>query len=145
VDSGGRTDSGLLGAGRVAHLATADAAGRPHVVPVCFVFRDASIYIVIDAKPKRTSARALRRVRNILENDRVALVVDDYEEDWARLRYVLVFGRASLLEPDAAEHGRALQALRAKYPQYRAMALEDRPVVKIRVERTVAWRAGAGG
>lgn len=136
----------LLETGRVGHLATADARGRPHVVPVCFVFLDPSIYVVIDAKPKRSPALALRRVRNIMENDRAALVVDHYEEDWERLRYVLVFGRASLLAPgDEAERRRALEVLRAKYPQYRTMTLEDRPVIKIRVERTVVWRGSDGG
>jgi PPOX class probable F420-dependent enzyme len=137
-------DLELLRNGRVAHLATADAAGRPHVVPVCFVFvggaDDSVIYIALDEKPKRRSPLGLKRVRNIRENDHVALVVDHYEENWARLRYALVFGRASLLRDDT-EHLNAVSELRSKYPQYRDMALDTHPVIKVRVQRIVGWPA----
>ena len=33
---------------RVAHLATADAYGRPHVVPVCYAYDGDHLYVVID-------------------------------------------------------------------------------------------------
>ena len=69
-------------AARVARLATADAGGRPHLVPVVFAVEGDRVYSVVDAKPKRTTA--LRRLRNVAENPCVALLVDHYEEDWAR-------------------------------------------------------------
>src|SRR5215469_12754673 len=85
----------FLTAARVAHLATADRAARPHVVPVCFALDGASLYITIDEKPKR-GAR-LKRLRNIEENPEVALVADRYDEDWTRLGWVMLRGHAEIL------------------------------------------------
>ena len=76
----------------VGHLATADANGRPHVIPVCFAYDGQHIYSVLDAKPKRGSLTGLRRVRNILANPQVSLVIDHYDEDWTRLWYLLGAG-----------------------------------------------------
>jgi len=121
---------------RVAHLATADASGRPHVVPVCFAYLDGCFYIAIDEKPKRSLR--LKRLRNIEENPRVALVFDRYDEDWSRLGWVMVLGTASVIEA-GPEHERAVAALRQRYPQYRSMALEGRPVVRVTVERATSW------
>lgn len=127
---------------RVAHLATADARGRPHVVPVCYAYDGRHFYVVIDTKPKRVAPSKLKRVRNIGENPRVAIVVDDYREDWGRLAYVLIRGRARVLEKKD-ECARALRLLRAKYPQYRRMPLEGRPVIQITPERVVKWQGGS--
>ena len=82
---------------RVAHLATADAHAVPHVVPVCFAVDESTLYIAIDAKPKRAPGTALKRVRNILENAAVAVVVDRYDEDWTRLGWVMLRGKAEIL------------------------------------------------
>jgi len=123
---------------RVAHLATADAAGAPHVVPICFARLDETLYVAIDEKPKRGSPGQLRRVRNILANPRVAIVADIYSEDWSRLAFVLVTGSARLLE-GGHEQRRAIAALRARYPQYASMALEERPVIAVDVARTTSW------
>ena len=80
----------LLESRRVAYLATADAGGAAHVIPVCFVVDDAGVYITIDEKPKRVAARALKRLRNIAENPEVALVADRYDDhDWTRLGWVM--------------------------------------------------------
>lgn len=130
----------FLAGQRVAHLATVDAAGRPHVVPVCFAPYAGALYVAVDEKPKRGDPAALRRVRNLLARPDVCLVADHYEEDWTRLRWLQVRGRAALVA-DAAERAGALAALRAKYPQYRAMALEARPLIRITPERVVAWAA----
>jgi len=121
---------------RVAHLATADANGRPHVVPVCFAYLNRRIYIAIDEKPKRSLR--LKRLRNIEENPRVALVLDRYDEDWSRLAWVLVQGTATVLE-GGTEHRQALAALREKYPQYREMRLEELPVIEITVGQVSSW------
>lgn len=127
---------------RVAHLATADAQGRPHVVPVCYAYDGIHLYVVIDTKPKRVAPSKLKRLRNIKENPRVAIIVDDYREDWGRLAYLLIQGRARVLEKKG-ECAQALRLLRAKYPQYRRMPLEGRPVIQITPERVVKWQGGS--
>jgi coenzyme F420-0:L-glutamate ligase/coenzyme F420-1:gamma-L-glutamate ligase len=129
---------------RVGHLATADARGTPSVVPVVYASfvldEEPVIAIAIDEKPKG-DPRALRRVRNILERPEVALIVDEYQEDWDELAWVLVRGSASLIEPGAPGHAEALAALRLKYPQYAAMRLEERLAIIIRDLTTRSWRA----
>jgi coenzyme F420-0:L-glutamate ligase/coenzyme F420-1:gamma-L-glutamate ligase len=124
---------------RVGRLATADRAGQPHVVPVCFACDGASFYIALDAKPKRVEPTRLKRVRNLLDNPQVALVFDRYSEDWGALAYVLVHGTAALLPPGDEEHGRAVALLRGRYQQYQAMPIADQPVIAVRVEKVVGW------
>jgi coenzyme F420-0:L-glutamate ligase/coenzyme F420-1:gamma-L-glutamate ligase len=128
---------------RVGRLATADAQGKPSVVPVVYASftmdEEPVIAIAIDEKPKG-NPRALRRVRNILERPEVALVVDEYHEVWDALAWVLVRGSASLIEPGEVGHAEALGALRQKYPQYVRMRLEERPAIVIRHLSTRSWR-----
>jgi PPOX class probable F420-dependent enzyme len=133
----------FLEAHRVGHLATAGADGAPHVIPVCYALDGAALYFVADEKPKRGAARDLLRLKNLRANPRAALVVDDYDEDWTRLAWVLVRGPAAAVEEPAA-HAGALRLLRARYPQYGRMALDDphaHPVVRIEPARVVFWRA----
>ena len=128
----------FLAACRVARLATADASARPHVVPVCFAIAAGSAYVTLDRKPKRAGARELKRVRNLRENPRAALVVDRWDEDWDRLAWIMLRGRAAVLV-GGAEHDRAQDALRERYPQYRAMDIAGLPVIAVRIERVNAW------
>lgn len=133
----------FLEAHRVGHLATAGADGAPHVIPVCYALDDGGLYFVADEKPKRRPASDLLRLRNLRENARAAVVVDDYDDDWTRLAWVLVRGPAHLLT-DRAAHAAALGLLRARYPQYVSMALEDparHPAVRIEPARVALWRA----
>jgi coenzyme F420-0:L-glutamate ligase/coenzyme F420-1:gamma-L-glutamate ligase len=124
---------------RVARLATADASGRPHVVPVCFAHDGRSFYTALDRKPKQVGLEELARVRHILANPNVSLLVDEYRENWGRLWYVLVRGTARLLT-QGKELRRAHRLLRAKYPQYRSGLLpEDAPVIRIRAKRIIGW------
>lgn len=126
---------------RVARLATLDATGHPHVVPVCYATDGRAYYSAIDAKPKRTPADRLKRVRNIRANPRVALLFDHYEEDWRQLRYVLVQGQAELLAA-GPEWEAARGLLEAKYPQYATLPLpEGGLMIKITPERVMAWSA----
>ena len=129
----------LLRDARVGRLATADAAGRPLVVPVCYAFDGVRCYSAVDAKPKRT--RNLRRLRNIAENPHVSLVVDEWDEDWSRLRWVIVEGRTEVLTAGAG-FTRAIDLLLAKYPQYRALPLErtEGAVIEIAPERILTWK-----
>ncbi len=126
---------------RVARLATADGAGRPHAVPVCFAYAPGSIFIALDEKPKDVPVTRLKRVRNILENPDVSLVADRYAEDWDLLAFVMVRGRAELLEPGSEEHAAAVRLLRGKYHQYEAMRIEENPVIAVRAEKAASWGA----
>lgn len=128
-------EAAFVSAQPLGHLATADAGGRPHVVPVCFAYLDGEFWIAIDEKPKRTTR--LKRLRNIEENAHVALVIDRYDDDWSRLAYVMVQGQATVTTGGAEPQ--ALAALRQKYEPYRQMALEDRSVIRIRPERVASW------
>jgi PPOX class probable F420-dependent enzyme len=121
---------------RVAHLATADSRGTPHVVPVCFALVGGDFWIPVDEKPKKTIR--LKRLRNIEENAQVSLVFDRYSEDWSRLGYLLVTGKAAVVVA-GDEHQRVIDALRRRYQQYEAMALEGRPLISVRPVRAVAW------
>lgn len=129
----------FLNAQRVGRLATADMAGRPHVIPVCYACDDAAVYIALDAKPKRVAPQRLKRVRNLLENPHVALVVDRYSDDWSELAYVLVRGTARLLPPADAMHRHAVTLLRQRYVQYRAMPIHEQPVIMIEPQSVVVW------
>jgi len=129
---------------RVARLATADAAGRPAVVPICYVFNGESFYSAIDKKPKRVDLMQLQRVRNIRVNSHVALVIDDYSENWSELIYVVIRGVAEIIDPNesvSTEHESAVAALRLKYEQYRSMVIDRNPIIKIVPKQVRLWSA----
>ena len=123
---------------RVGRLATADRNGAPHVLPVGYALEGNALYIAIDDKPKRTSGRKLKRLQNIIENPRVAVVVDRYDEDWSRLGWVMLRGRAEILDA-GDEHDNAQALLRARYPQLAGMQIAGYPVIAVRIERVTSW------
>jgi PPOX class probable F420-dependent enzyme len=125
---------------RVARLATAGKDGQPHVIPFCYAFDGSCVYFVVDEKPKRQTGKPLKRIRNMLENPQVALVIDDYTEDWSQLAYVLVSGRASIVEAEDEYH-QVLDLLRKRYPQYRSMTLTfpQNAMVRITPSKIHAW------
>lgn len=123
---------------RVARLATADARGVPHIVPVCFAIADRTLYMTIDEKPKRQRGAPLKRLRNIAENSAVALLADRYDEDWTRLGWIMLRGRAEILS-GGAEHARAQAFLRARYRQLGDMEIESLAVIAVRLEHVVSW------
>ncbi|MGV9778447.1 TIGR03668 family PPOX class F420-dependent oxidoreductase [Streptosporangium sp. NPDC003464] len=122
-------------AARVARLATADAHGTPHLVPVTFDLDGDTIAFAVDHKPKRTTD--LRRLRNIAANDRVCLLVDHYDDDWSRLWWVRADGRARITGEGPARE-RALARLAERYPPYRDRPPQG-PVVLIEVESWTGW------
>ena len=126
---------------RVARLATASGSGEPHAIPVCFAFDGRLIHIALDEKPKDVPPTRLKRIRNILENPKVALIADRYSEDWNLLAFVMVRGQADLVEPGAEEHTAAVRLLRGKYHQYEQMKIEENPVISIHPERVASWGA----
>ncbi len=123
---------------RIGHLATADRSAAPHVVPVCFGLAEDRLYITIDQKPKRERDRPLKRLSNIADNPRVAIVFDRYDEDWRRLAWVMLHGRAKILTA-GNEHDRAQSLLRSRYPQLDAMQIGQLPVIAIHIERVANW------
>lgn len=135
----------LLRHHRLGHLATADAGGEPSLVPVCYAYDGRAIYTAIDHKPKRREGAQLKRVRNILQNPRVAFLVDHYDEDWSQLYYVLVRGRAALVS-DPQERQYALGLLEEKYVQYREakLAQGEGLVLRITLEQVRLWRWPSG-
>jgi coenzyme F420-0:L-glutamate ligase/coenzyme F420-1:gamma-L-glutamate ligase len=137
----GEDQAAFLVRQRVARLATSDGMGKPHAIPVCFALARASIFIALDEKPKGVPSTRLKRVRNILENPDVALIADRYTEAWDLLAFVMVRGRAELLDPGTEEHAAAVRLLRGKYHQYEAMRIEENPVIAIRTERAASWGA----
>ena len=120
---------------RVAHLASADAAGKPHLVPISFAVEGDTLYFAVDAKPKRTTD--LKRLRNIEANPKVSVLIDHYEEDWSRLWWVRVDGTARIIS-DHAEVNRATELLVGRYPQYRVTRPAG-PVVAISIDRISGW------
>lgn len=132
-----------LEAARVARLATLDAAGEPHIVPICFGYDGRVFYSAVDLKPKRVAAEKLARLQHIKAKSQVALLIDQYDEDWSRLWYILVRGTAKLI-PTAAqrERAQAIRRLKAKYPQYAAgMLRDDAPIIQITPKRIIFWGA----
>lgn len=120
---------------RVARLATIDPDARPHLVPIVFVLDGDTLYTAVDTKPKRS--RRLRRIENARERPGVTVLVDHYDEDWRRLWWVRLRGRARVLDAgDEAE--RALRLLAEKYEQYRTDP-PGTPVLAIDVDEWRAW------
>jgi PPOX class probable F420-dependent enzyme len=140
-------DRTLLADTRRVVLATIAPDGHPRLVPVCFVVdRERPVlYTPLDDKSKAVDdPTALARVRNIARDDRASVLVDRWDEDWTRLVWLRLDGRATLLAPDDAGHAEIVAALRAKYPQYATHRLEDRPLIAVTVERATRWSASEG-
>jgi PPOX class probable F420-dependent enzyme len=134
-------DRAFVDPARTATLATIAPDGRPRLVPVCFVSLHGLVWSPLDEKPKAVDdVRALARVRDILVRPAVTLLVDRWSEDWSDLAWLRLAGTATLVEPEHVP-GAVLEALRAKYPQYRGHRLETRPMIAITVERATRWGA----
>jgi PPOX class probable F420-dependent enzyme len=124
-------------AARVARLATADAGGRPHLVPIAFALDGDRLYSAVDAKPKRTTE--LRRLANVRENPRVAVLVDRYDDDdWSRLWWARADGAGRVLEAEDPEARGAVELLRERYPRIEPVGA----VLAVDVERWSGWAAG---
>jgi PPOX class probable F420-dependent enzyme len=140
----------FVAAARRAVLATRSPGGQPRLVPICFVVgSDADelgrprLYSPLDEKPKRSSdPHDLARVRDLLVLPEATILVDCWSEDWDRLGWVRLEAHGEILEPqphERAEHAAAVTALRAKYPQYADHRLEERPILRLTVNRALSW------
>ena len=123
-------------------LATIAPDGRPRLVPICYVVDPDRpvVYSPLDRKPKRSDDPfALARVMDISADPRVTLLADRWDEDWSRLAWVRLEGHAGLVQPADAGHAEVVAALRARYLQYERQRLEDRPMIRVDVDRVVRW------
>jgi PPOX class probable F420-dependent enzyme len=146
----------ILYRARVARLATADSKAIPHIIPVVFAFDGEKYYIPVDEKPKITKPDQLRRIKNIKANPAVALLIDEYDEDWNKLLFIMIQGKASILgkrrennkeeteDPqDSGDDGDKLlnnahKLLFMKYPQYQHIAIGKLCIV-IHPQKTIFW------
>lgn len=126
-------------AARVARLATIDESGVPHVLPICFVLIDTSLWTPLDKKAKSVSPDQLTRVKNIRHSPQVGVVVDRYCEDWSRLGWVQMRGRARLIRPGGSTQNQASRLLRNKYPPYQTHDLKNRPMIQVDVNHVISW------
>jgi PPOX class probable F420-dependent enzyme len=132
------TMRGLVSSAPVGRLATVRRDGRPHVVPICFVVTDDDIvYSAVDDKPKRH--HHLQRLSNVTATGTASLLVDEYDDDWSRLWWVRLDGRARLVD-NTAEAEQAIRSLSLKYPQYRDKPPPG-PILAVDVQRWVGWSA----
>jgi PPOX class probable F420-dependent enzyme len=131
------TDPRILEA-PVARLATVRRDGAPHVVPITFAVVGGRVASVVDGKPKSTSA--LRRLDNIAAHPAVAVLVDHYDDDWSRLWWIRLDGRAAIVT-DGPDHDAAVAALRAKYRPYRDGVAADGPAILVDVVDVREWSA----
>lgn len=130
----------LLKRSRVARLATVDVKNNPHVVVVVYAFDGKRIFTPIDEKPKKDPSKKLKRIRNIENNRAVSILMDEYYEDWSRLAWVQVRGRADILEAGKL-YSKGISLLKRKYEQYEQMKIDDKPLIIIHPTKVVSWRA----
>jgi PPOX class probable F420-dependent enzyme len=127
----------LLESARVARLGLVDDDGAPRVLPVSYAVSEGTLVSAVDHKPKRRPGEELARIRWLRARPRAALTVDSYEEDWSQLAWVQALGAVEVVA--AADAPTAIEALTARYPQYR-----DRPppgpVLALRPDRLLWWR-----
>jgi PPOX class probable F420-dependent enzyme len=131
-----------LASAPVARLATTGPDGRVHLVPVCFALAAGVVVSAVDHKPKRTVR--LQRLRDIEATGRATLLVDHYDDDWTRLWWIRVAGRAQVHERGSDVDVAARRALVAKYRQY-AEREPAGPVYAVTLDEVTAWRADQAG
>ena len=124
---------------RLAHLATIDEYSKPHVVPIVYAFDSNKLFTPIDDKPKSVKPKQLQRVRNIKLNEYVSVIIDDYSENWTKLAWVQIRGRAEILS-DGDEYEIGIKLLTEKYQQYQNIRLNNLLII-IYLEKVLSWRA----
>lgn len=126
-----------LGAAPVARFATVRPDGAPHIVPITFAIANETLVHAVDFKPKKTPK--LQRLENLRANPAVSVLIDEYADDWSALWWVRIDGTAEIVE-DGPKFADAIDALVAKYPQYRDN-VPCGPVIRVQPSGWRAWRA----
>jgi PPOX class probable F420-dependent enzyme len=128
----------LLDSARIAHLGFIDSNDQPRVLPVSFALDSGCFYTAVDHKPKRSRKSELARITYLRRNPKAALTVDVYAEDWTKLAWVQLLCQVQIL--DAPQRPAALQALKAKYPQYQTTTPAG-PLIEGLPDRALHWQA----
>ena len=125
---------------RVARLATIDSEFKPHLVPVVFVFDGNHFYIPVDEKRKTAKPEKLKRIRNIQDNPNVTLLIDEYSEDWTKLAFVMIQGKASVAtkEEGNIQVREAYKKLMTKYLQYQKVSVGEMCII-ITPKKVASW------
>jgi PPOX class probable F420-dependent enzyme len=129
----------------VARLATVDSECKPHLIPVVFVFDNDCYFIPIDEKTKRSKPQNLKRIKNIQQNPNVALLIDEYNEDWRRLYFIMIQGKASIIGGKELERNELLllekahKMLSGKYVQYQEIGIGEY-VIMIVPQKVITWK-----
>ncbi len=126
----------------VARLATVDSECKPHLIPVVFVYDNDYYFIPIDKKTKRSKPENLKRVKNIQQNPNVALLIDEYNEDWRKLYFIMIQGKASIIggkESELALLEKAHKLLSSKYVQYQKIGIGEY-IIMIVPQKVITWK-----
>lgn len=130
---------------RVARLATVDSECKPHLIPVVFVFENGCYFIPIDEKSKRSRPDRLKRVKNIQQNPNVTILIDEYNEDWRKLYFIMIQGTASIIGDKELEQRelllleRAHRLLSDKYLQYQKIGIGEY-IIMIIPQKVITWK-----
>jgi PPOX class probable F420-dependent enzyme len=132
----------LLARWPVARLATVDKSGQPHLVPIVFCRDGNALYSPVDGKRKKTGQ--LKRLANLAANPKTSLLIDEYHQDWQKIWWLRLDGRADVYNPEADHEQRLTDLFTKKYPQYRQVPLTRGELVCLRFEwdRTISWAQG---
>lgn len=129
----------IVSKARVARLSTVDN-DQPHAVPVVFIFNRGCFFIPLDKKSKSVKPEKLRRVQNIVKNPRVALLIDEYKENWSKLFFVLILGKASIIGKEQSSLlARVHKLLLAKYPQYKKAGIGE-SCIMLDPQKVIFWK-----
>jgi len=130
----------LIKRAKVARLATVDQKSHPYVVPVVFVFHENSFFIPLDEKVKTVNARKLKRVKNIEKNPNVTLLIDKYQNDWKKLFFLMIHGKATVID---GKNNKLMykihKLLISKYPQYKKIGVGN-SCIKITPHGITHWK-----
>jgi PPOX class probable F420-dependent enzyme len=134
----------IIDKARVARLATVDTEFKPHLIPVVFVFDNGRYFIPIDEKTKRSRPEKLKRAKNIQQNPNVALLIDEYNEDWKKLYFIMIQGKASIVGKELEQNEmllleKAHKLLSDKYVQYQKIGIGEY-VIMIIPQKVITWK-----
>jgi PPOX class probable F420-dependent enzyme len=134
----------IIDKARVARLATVDSECKPHLIPVVFVFDNHCYFIPIDEKTKRSRPEKLKRAKNIQQNPNVTLLIDEYNEDWTKLYFIMIQGKASIVGKELEQNEmllleKAHKLLSDKYVQYQKIGIGEY-VIMIIPQKVITWK-----